>query len=234
MSERFNPVSSDRSRTIEAGAFTLIELLVVISIVAILAALLFPAMQSVVAKARATACLAKMRSLGVAAHSFMGDNSMYLPYRSADSDWMCNLGPYLELQPPTNQLGSLPFTKVFLCPDDPSRSPRQLRTYRYVTTFKAGGTTVAAIPSKYLEFDNPSTSAMLVCVANTGNRLLDIWAFDQAIWKSTTDTSNPPDQTNDFPRPHYAGKGLNILYNDGHVAKALYPLPPETWQASKK
>lgn len=47
-------------------------------------------------------------------------------------------------------------------------------------------------------------------------------------------TANPPDQTNSFPRPHYGGKGLNILYNDGHVAKALYPLPPETWQASKK
>jgi prepilin-type N-terminal cleavage/methylation domain-containing protein/prepilin-type processing-associated H-X9-DG protein len=92
-------------RTPPRRAFTLIELLVVIAIIAILIALLVPAVQKVRESANMVQCKNNLKQLGLACHSYHDVKKGFPLLYSSSSQlgWMTQILPYIEQTPLYNQ-----------------------------------------------------------------------------------------------------------------------------------
>ena len=77
-----------------AQAFTLIELLVVIAIIAILAALLTPALKDALEQGRASVCASNLRQVPIALRGYMADKDGWMPpYVTYHADPSTHTGP---------------------------------------------------------------------------------------------------------------------------------------------
>ena len=228
----FTPLATTTRRS-ETTGFTLVELLVVITILAVLAALLLPSLSSAKQAGRKAACLANLRQLGIAIHTYADENDGKIPYGPKAPPFTSPASFYPSTGTPTSLIslqGGSPVglglllenhlalqPKVLFCPgvDQPLDADAELAK---VGRFQAQCSYYYRHGSNIQLFDSP---------ANTDppprlhlDRLGDN-RNGQPVRALAIDTQFlcPPDldMFNIKPRTHHQQRIANILFSDSHA-----------------
>ncbi len=221
-----------------SGAFTLIELLVSISIIAILAAILLPAIGMVKRSAQSIRCCSNQRQLIMAVLAYAQDNDGYLvSYRINNVQWYDTLAPYAEAEntsgtlnmngnsvfmscPAWNYSGAAHWTKLgygmpLVNNMGTSRSFKSDWFWAGSEPIRDGTLGELTMSSKRILIGE---SAVKYLQASGNPALWNLWnsyKYDQALWSNPTAT--PP------ANPVRHSGRANYAFVDGHV-QSLGPL----------
>ena len=180
--------------------FTLIELLVVIAIIAILAALLLPALGRAKGQAWTIACMNNIKQIGYAAYNYTIDHEDHLPISAHQGNsWVAGLRPYIGA------------TNVYRCPKDNNRN----RLYSYaVNDF--------LLPPM---LPNPTNFCKITCIPDTSATVFMLECADNYTGSDHFHFADPEEF--DYSPFAFASQVAvfrhmnmaNYLFVDGHAEK---------------
>ncbi len=215
-------------------SFTLIELLVVIAIIAILAAMLLPALSKARDKARTISCVNSMKQNGLSMVMYLQDNLGYYPalVSGIETRWEAWRDIY-SLQDTNKIFGEYATENVLLygCPSGSAKGDRQIS---YCINDKGCANTAPEIPhvARDSAMKNPTST---ICMEDCMNGLtLDTQGgFVAYFWTNGWWNGNNGEQV---PGSLAHGVRRNYLWCDGHVTtekvlsiKYLYDTRTNNW-----
>jgi prepilin-type N-terminal cleavage/methylation domain-containing protein len=205
-------------------AFTLIELLVVIAIIAILAAMLLPALSAAKERGKIISCVNNLKQIGLATQMYVNDNGDYLPqlYELNDTFFQDRIVAYLiaAAGSTNNAYQWRQNEPVFVCPDttlvNTLVSPgvnagyrsygvdKEFMTSQAETTMLFKQSTISQPTDAALVFDYSDLIVNYVMVASDAN------GVTRNTWHSEIS-----------PR-HAKNKLVNTLWGDMHVSTPAF------------
>ena len=215
-------------------AFSLVELLVVLAVIAILAALLLPALSKAKNRVQTLACLNNLKQLETSCHLYSSDFNDFLPPNQAVktaalpgttnafvsllnvNSWCPGLAPE-DLVPNNVQQGLIfPYNRspfIYHCPADWSTVngfASVLRTRSYAMDISVNCDKATATYRKFTEIRSQSPASLFVLVDG----------LEQSIWDATFEIfpqdSNWADYWQDVPADRH-NQGADLSFADGHV-----------------